>query len=99
MKRRQVHVLKDIARQRMERLFGLARACAGTHPERSDRYVELALRIGMRLRVRPTREMKRMFCRSCRGYLSPSQRMVRLRDGVLVIKCMRCGHISRMRYR
>ncbi|MGD9911152.1 MULTISPECIES: ribonuclease P protein component 4 [Methanothrix] len=99
MKRRQAHLLKDIARQRMERLFELARANAETHPERSDRYVELALKIGMRLRVRPTREMKRMFCKSCRGFLSPAQRMVRLRDGVLVIRCMRCGHISRMRYR
>lgn len=83
----------------MERLFELARANGETHPERSDRYVELALKIGMRLRVRPTKEMKRMFCKSCRGYLSPAQRMVRLRDGILVIRCMRCGHISRMRYR
>ncbi|MCX8206733.1 MAG: ribonuclease P [Methanothrix sp.] len=99
MKRRQAHLLKDIARQRMERLFELARASAEAHPERSDRYVELALRIGMRLRVRPTREMKRLFCKSCMGYLSPAQRMVRLRDGILVIRCMRCGHISRMRYR
>lgn len=99
MKRRQAHISRDIARQRMERLFELAGASAGTHPERSDRYVELALRIGMRLRVRPTREMKRMFCKSCWGFLSPAQRMVRLRGGILVIKCMRCGHISRMRYR
>jgi ribonuclease P protein subunit RPR2 len=83
----------------MERLFELARANAGTHPERSDRYVELALKIGMRLRVRPTGEMKRMFCKNCSGYLSPAQRVVRLRDGILVIKCMRCGHVSRMRYR
>lgn len=82
----------------MERLFELAKANAETHPERSDRYVELALKIGMRHRVRPTREMKHMFCKSCRRYLSSSQRMVRLRDGVLVIRCLRCGHISRMRY-
>ncbi len=83
----------------MERLFELANAESKLHPERSDRYVEIALRIGMRLRVRPTRDMKRQFCKRCKGFLSPAQRMVRLRDGVMIIKCMRCGHISRMRYR
>lgn len=90
---------KDLARQRIERLFELAEDECALHPERSDRYVTLARRIGMKLRVRIPTPLKRKICKHCNCYLSPERTRVRLRDGILTITCLRCGGQMRYPYR
>ena len=90
---------KDLARQRIERLFVLAEEEHALHPERSDRYVALARKMGMRMRVRLPRRLKRRICKGCKCYLSPERARVRLRDGVVTVTCIECGEQMRYPYR
>jgi len=90
---------KDLARQRIERLFELAEGEYAFHPERSDRYVALAKKMGMRQRVRIPPHLKRKMCKHCGCYLSPDRSRVRLRDGVLTVTCLQCGGQMRRPYK
>jgi ribonuclease P protein subunit RPR2 len=87
---------RDIAKERIERLFDLAYEEHALHPDRSDRYVQIARKISMRVRQRIPPPLKKKFCKHCGGYLAPEDMRVRLRKGVLTITCLRCG--GRMRY-
>lgn len=96
-RKKQRSLIKDLAIQRVERLFKLADEEFGSHPERSDRYVFIARKIGMRYRVRLPGELKRRVCKRCYCYLVPgSNSRVRLRDNYVVITCLKCG--NQMRY-
>ncbi len=90
---------RDLARQRIERLFLLAEEEHILHPERSDRYVALARKMGMRIRVRVPRRLKRRICKGCGCYLSSERTRVRLRDGVVTVTCTVCGEQMRYPYR
>ncbi|MDM7935446.1 MAG: ribonuclease P [Methanothrix sp.] len=90
-RRRGVQQARDLALQRMERLFYLAAEEHPLHPERSDRYVEIAMRIATRIRVRMPGYLKRQFCKQCGCFLPASETRVRLRSGVLTSTCLRCG--------
>ena len=68
-RRKDSHKARDLALQRMERLFVLAGAVHAAHPERSDRYVQIARKICTRTRVRMPRPLKRLFCRHCGSFL------------------------------
>lgn len=86
---------KEIARERIDRLFELAaeEASAG-RPERARRYVSLALRIGERYKVRSGR--KRTYCPECHAYFLPPRNVrVRTGKGRISITCLECGHIIR----
>lgn len=86
---------KDIAGERIERLFELAAGEARKgNDARGRRYVELALRIGERHKVRAGH--KRTYCASCRAYFVPP-RTVRVRTGRgrVSMTCLLCGHVSR----
>lgn len=97
VRKKQKALIKDLAVQRIGLLFKLAGDEFGTHPERSDRYVYLARRIGMRYRVRLPRELKRKMCKRCCSYLVPgSNARVRLRGSYIVVTCLKCG--NQMRY-
>ncbi|MGP8329451.1 MAG: ribonuclease P protein component 4 [Methanosarcinaceae archaeon] len=96
-KRKQKSLIRDLAVQRIERLFELADNEFGQNPKRSDRYVYLARRIGMRYRVRFPSKLKRMICKHCRSYLVPgSSARVRLRKRYITVTCLRCN--KQMRY-
>ena len=56
---------KKIARERIEILFEQARQEFCAHPERSNRYVDIARKIAMRQRIRIDREFRRQFCHHC----------------------------------
>jgi ribonuclease P protein subunit RPR2 len=98
-RRKDSHKARDLAVQRMERLFVLADAAHSTHPERSDRYVQIARKISTRTRVRMPRNLKRLFCRNCGCFLSPDKARVRLHQGVLTATCLSCGEQMRHPYR
>jgi ribonuclease P protein subunit RPR2 len=89
---------KDIARQRMEILFELASLELPFHPERSDRYVQIARMIGTRIRIRMSSQMKKMLCKHCGSYLSASERRVRLSRGCITATCLKCGKRTRIPY-
>ncbi|MCX6674762.1 MAG: ribonuclease P [Methanothrix sp.] len=98
-RRKDGHKGRDLALQRMERLFMLAAAVHAAHPERSDRYVQIARKICTRTRVRMPRSLKRLFCRHCGSFLTADALRVRLREGVLTTTCLLCGEQMRRPYR
>ncbi len=94
-RRKDPHKIRDLALQRMERLFSLAASEHGLHPDRSDRYVQIARQISTRTRVRMPRHLKRLLCKGCGCYLSASGTRVRMHQGVHTSTCLRCGKQSR----
>lgn len=95
--KKQKSLIKDLAIQRIERLFELAHDEFGQNPKRSDRYVLLARRIGMRYRIRFPTSLKRLMCKHCRSYLVPgNSSRVRLRGKYITITCLQCN--KQMRY-
>ena len=97
MKMRKKDWLQDMAIQRIERLFQFADHEFDEHPDRSNRYVQLARKIGMRYNVRIPKRLKRRMCRHCYSYLVPgSNARVRLRGTYVAITCLVCE--KQMRY-
>ena len=91
-------VTKKIARDRIEVLFEQAQRAFADHPERSDRYVELARRIAMRQRIRMDLGFRRRFCHHCYAFLVPGRNMrVRVHRGTVVVTCHSCNKKSRYR--
>lgn len=89
-------IARNIAQERMEYLFGLARSEFSSNPERSARYVSLARKIGMRHRVRIPAELKRSFCRNCGSLLvQGNNSRTRSKNGYIVITCLNCGSVKR----
>ena len=83
---------RRIALERIQTLFAEAEKAFKEHPERSDRYVQLALRIGMRSQMRVPRELKRRVCKHCRRFLVPGRNCtVRLHDKRVIYRCACCG--------
>jgi len=92
------HLTKTVARERIGILFAAAVLSFGDHPERSDRYVELARRIAMRQRVRIDHPFRRQFCHHCHAFLVPGRNMrVRVQRGRVVVTCLRCKRRTRFR--
>jgi ribonuclease P protein subunit RPR2 len=86
---------KDIARERIDRLFALAeQAVREGDGARSKRYVSLALRIGERHKVRSGH--KRTYCRACHSFfIPPTNVRIRTGRGRISTTCLACGHVSR----
>ncbi len=89
-------IARSIATERINYLFELAGKEHSNDPARSDRYVSLARKIGMRHRVRIPSELKRAFCKKCGSYLvAGNNSRVRLKKGCIVVTCLECGNIKR----
>ena len=87
---------RGIARERIVYLFELARAELSNDPAKSERYVSLARKMGMRNRVSIPSELKRDLCRNCGSLLVPGKNSrIRLKDGCVVVTCLVCGGIKR----
>jgi ribonuclease P protein subunit RPR2 len=88
-----------IATQRVGVLFALADREARTgSPDLSDRYVQLARRIGMKYNVRMLPEYRTLFCQRCSAYWTEGRTVrTRLRGGLRVQTCLRCGSLRRVR--
>ena len=60
---------EELARERIYRLFELADDEFLRQPETSNRYVELAIKIGTRNRCRIPVELKTSYCKKCHCFL------------------------------
>ncbi len=99
MKKKQKDWAKDMAEQRIIRLFELAEEEFQAHPERSDRYVRLARRIGMRYRVRMPDELKQRMCKHCHAFLVQGvTARTRLQGTHMTTTCLACGELIRRPY-
>ncbi|MCE8423760.1 MAG: ribonuclease P [Candidatus Methanoperedens sp.] len=99
MRKKQKDWSKDMAYERIIRLFELAHIEFNDHPKRSDRYVQLARRIGMRYRVRMPQEFKRQICKHCHTYLvQGATARTRLQGTHISTNCTSCGKQMRLPY-
>jgi len=91
--------IKEMALERIKRLFELAELEFDEHPERSDRYVRLAVKIGTRYRVRIPKHLKIRFCKHCYSFLVPGKNArVRLRGNYMTTTCLNCNKPMRRPY-
>jgi len=89
---------KKIASERIAILFQQALLAFPSHPERSDRYVEIARRIAMRQRIRIEQGFRRQYCHHCYSFLVPGKNMrVRVHRGNVVVTCYSCNKKTRYR--
>ncbi|MDY6788627.1 MAG: ribonuclease P protein component 4 [Candidatus Nanohaloarchaea archaeon] len=90
---------EQIARERIDILFERAREEFQNHPERSDRYVEIARNIAMKYTLSLPRKYRKKFCSNCKSFLVAGENCrARLNHGEKVITCEECGEASRFGY-
>lgn len=97
---RRTKEMVSTARERMEILLTHARnqALSG-NIEYSHRYVNHAMKIGMRYNIRMPSAFHGEFCRKCRFYLMPGRTSrIRLTRGKLTSTCLHCGNLRRYPY-
>ncbi len=83
---------KEIALQRIYRLFEVAEQEFGENPGRSKRYVELARRLSSRNKAPIPVELKKRFCKKCGSFLVRGKNAGWRDLGELVeIECRECG--------
>ncbi len=98
--RAQADEFKSLAFERVERLLELADGAAASRPDLADRYVRLVWKLKTRYNLRLPREMGTKFCRKCFSFWRPGVSCrVRINSGMVIITCLRCGHIRRLPYR
>lgn len=87
---------RDIARERIERLLGLAtEALREGRGDRADRYADLAWRIKLRYQLSDS-GVERFVCRACHAFLLPGvSSRVRLTRGKRSVTCLGCGETRR----
>lgn len=91
---------EEIARERIEILFQEAEKAFAEHPERADRYVELARRIAMKFNLSLPDAVKDRFCPECYAYWVPGETVqVRVKTGNRVLTCQKCGAVTRRPYK
>ncbi|MEW6062795.1 MAG: ribonuclease P [Nanoarchaeota archaeon] len=87
---------KRVALLRVKQLFNEAEKEFKKHPERSDRYVQLARKIAMKVNLKLPKDLKRKFCRHCYSYLKPNVNVrVRIRKGKVIYYCFNCKKYMR----
>lgn len=97
---RKQQIAKEIAKERICILIEKA-----LHEVKEDddnlanAYAILAKRIAMRLRLRLPYEIRQLYCKDCKQFISPGKRS-RIRIGrsntkAIRITCLKCGHIYR----
>tara|TARA_Y100000310_G_scaffold246044_1_gene251145 strand:- start:24 stop:341 length:318 start_codon:yes stop_codon:yes gene_type:complete len=88
---------KEIAKERIQTLFKQAELVFAKNKSLANRYITLARKIAMKVRMRMPRELKRKFCKHCYKYLKPgTNARVRTRDGKVVISCFECKKFTRI---
>ncbi|MFB6190190.1 MAG: ribonuclease P protein component 4 [Candidatus Nanohaloarchaea archaeon] len=93
---------RDIASERIQRLFSLADRRISEErddsQELADRYVELARSIGMSYNVSIPGELRKRFCHECGSFLKPGANCrVRINSKTSSINytCGECGEVNR----
>ena len=88
---------KEIAKERINILFEQADKVFKENKSLANRYVTLARKIAMKVKVRIPQELKRKFCKHCYKFLKPGiNAKVRTRDGKVIISCLECKKFTRI---
>lgn len=91
---------KRIALNRIHKLFRLARKTIRSDPELAQRYVDVARKVAMKVRLRLPKEYRLQICRNCKRFILPGVncrvRVKQKREPHVVIACMECGNLMRI---
>ena len=98
-RRGQTDEFKNLAYERIERLFELAEGAFRERPELADRYMRAAWKLKTRYNLRLPKNLKLKFCRKCLSFWRPGESCrVRVKSGSVIITCLRCGRVKRLPY-
>jgi ribonuclease P protein subunit RPR2 len=90
---------REIAEERILELFRQAELRFSSHPELSDRYMEIVRKIAMKYKVKLPKEFKRRICKHCHKFLVPGNNCrVRLTEKKVVYTCLGCNKFMRFPY-
>jgi len=88
-------VTKQIALQRIQNLFRLAKEVVHEDPRLAQRYVKIARKIAMGTKLRLPREYRRLVCRHCKSFILPGVncrvRIQSRREPHVVVTCLNCS--------
>ncbi|MEM2938723.1 MAG: ribonuclease P [Candidatus Bathyarchaeia archaeon] len=92
--------IKEIALERIKRLFNLALEMLHERPDLAQKYVKNARKIAMRARIKLPREKRLLICKHCKRFIFPgvsSRFRIQLRrEPHVVVTCLYCGgHMRR----
>ncbi|MBT4805084.1 ribonuclease P [Candidatus Woesearchaeota archaeon] len=88
---------KEIAKERVKILFQQAKEVFSKDKALANRYVTLARKIAMKVKIRIPIELKRKFCKHCYKFLMPGKNArIRTRDGKVIISCFECKKFTRI---
>jgi ribonuclease P protein subunit RPR2 len=91
---------ETIALERINNLFRLAEQVIHENPERAQRYIHIARKIGMRTRIKLPKKYKSLVCKKCKRFILPGvnsrTRIQQKREAHMVITCLNCGAQSRV---
>ncbi|HUU47482.1 MAG TPA: RNase P subunit [Nitrosopumilaceae archaeon] len=91
--------IRKIALERMEILIDNAMANARTNPDLSEKYGQIARRIGTKHNIRMPYHLRIVFCKKCKSFIAPGInskiRMGRSSVKSIRISCNFCGHVYR----
>ncbi|WGI17934.1 hypothetical protein [Methanonatronarchaeum sp. AMET-Sl] len=88
---------KDLATQRIEKLFKEAEKQYKQNPELSHRYMEIAWKLKLKTRTTIPKKYKHRICRKCQSYLVPGQNQkTRIHRSKIIKTCKECGHTKRI---
>lgn len=95
-----VYIEKDIARQRIEILMGMASRLVHVDKGIARRCARIALRISKKANIRVSKKYKIMICKKCHVLLIPGlNSRVRIRQNRMphiTITCLECGYRRRI---
>ena len=88
---------KEIAKERVQILFKQAEDNFSKNKSLANRYITLARKVAMKVKIRIPLELKRKFCKHCYKFLMPGvNSRVRTRDGKVIISCFECKKFTRI---
>lgn len=93
MKNERKEMMKQVAAERMAKLFQIARSEAGRDAALSKEHVRELIKISTHYKVPLTQEMKRGICKECSSILIPGKNAeFRVTSkGYVARKCLACG--------
>ena len=94
--RRDKRLEKRIAKERIDFLLDLADQMKFRDDLLARRYVELAVKIATKYRIR-LKKKKLRFCKNCLYPYRHDRIRVRIGKGVVRITCMNCGNVRRFK--
>jgi ribonuclease P protein subunit RPR2 len=87
---------KKIAGERIAYLFEQAGKVYKKDAQLADRYVEIALDLRNKFKIRLLKKHKIKFCKKCHSFLMPGDNCkVRKKQSFALYHCDNCGHINR----